>query len=192
MPIDSPGLLADPVSVARPKSILAACGLILALVLGTTAAPARSSTLHESQLRSLNHQVALAINAFRLAHGLSVLHISPQLNAAARAHSDQMGADGYFDHPSADGTPFWKRIEGYYPQGRYTSWEVGENLLYSSASISAAAALKMWIASPEHLANLKNKDWRDLGVSAVRVPHAGGVYGGQTVTIITTDFGARH
>jgi uncharacterized protein YkwD len=49
----------------------------------------------------------------------------------------------------------------------------------------------MWLASPEHRANLRNKTWRDLGVSAVYVPDAGGVYGGNTVTIITTDFGVR-
>jgi uncharacterized protein YkwD len=103
-----------------------------------------------------------------------------------------MGADGYFDHPSANGTPFWKRIQNYYSATNYSYWTVGENLLYASPSIGADAALKLWIGSPEHLRNLKDKNWRDLGVSAVRVKDAGGIYGGHTVTIITTDFGARH
>ena len=53
-----------------------------------------------------------------------------------------MGADGYFDHPSADGTAFWKRIQHYYSATDYSYWTVGENLLYASPTISAADALK--------------------------------------------------
>jgi hypothetical protein len=34
--------------------------------------------------------------------------------------------------------------------------------------------------------------WREIGVSAVHVSGAHGVYGGQDVTIVTTDFGVRH
>jgi uncharacterized protein YkwD len=150
------------------------------------------SAQREPELRSLDRQIAEAINKFRRAHGLVALHLSSALNASARQHSDEMGADGYFDHPSADGTAFWKRIQGYYSSTGYTFWTVGENLLYATPSIKADVAMKEWIASPEHLANLKDKNWRDLGVSAVHVVDAPGVYAGSTVTIITTDFGARH
>ena len=48
------------------------------------------------------------------------------------------------------------------------------------------------IASPEHLRNLLSPHWREVGVSAVRVVHAPGVFHGLRVTIITTDFGVRH
>jgi len=113
------------------------------------------------------------------------------LNASARQHSEEMGADGYFDHPSANGTAFWKRIQRYYPSAHYSYWSVGENLLYATPTLDATTAMKMWLASPEHRANLRNRNWRDLGVSAVYVPNAGGVYGGYDVTIITTDFGVR-
>ena len=162
------------------------------MVLGMTAAPARSGAQRASQLNLLNRAIAAAINTYRKDNGLKKLHVSVQLNAAARQHSQEMGADGYFDHPSADGTPFWKRIQKYYPMGHHTSWTVGENLLYASPTTDAATALSDWLSSPEHRANLRNKNWRDLGVSAVHVVDAGGVYGGNTVTIITTDFGARH
>ena len=66
---------------------------------------------------------------------------------------------------------------------------VGENLLWGSAGISAAAALNQWIKSPPHLKNLKAAKWRQFGVAAVTVSNAPGVYHGQNVTIITTDFG---
>jgi len=51
--------------------------------------------------------------------------------------------------------------------------------------------MQMWIASPEHLRNLLTKQWRGIGISAVSVAHAPGVFNGQPVTIITTDFGVR-
>ena len=189
-----PGRLVDFVCVTRSKALLVAA-LLLAVfaVVGATATAAPSATARsERQLRTLNHQIAAAINTFRRAHGLVPLRVSVGLNASARQHSVEMGEDGYFDHPSADGTVFWKRIKRYYTDTNYPYWTVGENLLWSSPSISAADALRMWIASPEHLRNLKNRNWRDLGLSAVHVIDAGGVYGGNTVTIITTDFGARH
>jgi hypothetical protein len=51
--------------------------------------------------------------------------------------------------------------------------------------------MKMWIASPEHLRNLLTPEWRRVGISAVHVLHAPGVYDGLPVTIVTTDFGVR-
>ncbi len=53
-------------------------------------------------------------------------------------------------------------------------------------------ALKLWLASPEHRKNLVDPTWREIGVSAVHVAHAPGVYHGRDVTIVTTDFGVRH
>ncbi len=51
--------------------------------------------------------------------------------------------------------------------------------------------MKLWIASPPHLRNLLSQQWRQIGVSAVSVAHAPGVYGGVHAIIITTDFGVR-
>jgi uncharacterized protein YkwD len=190
--IAGPGRSADVVHVIRAKTLHVVAVVLAVVAVAGTASAARPSHSSARQLRSLNHDVAAAINNFRVSHGLTPFHLSPSLNASARQHSVEMGADGYFDHPSADGTVFWKRIQHYYSSNGYRYWTVGENLLWSSGSISASAALNMWIRSPEHLANLRNPNFRDLGVSAVSVPNAGGVYGGDTVTIITTDFGARH
>jgi uncharacterized protein YkwD len=192
MVLDHPGAAADVGCMRRSKALLVVAVLLAAIVLGATASAARSGAKRETQLLTLNRQVASAINIYRRAHGLVPLRVSADLNAAARQHSMEMGADGYFDHPSADGTQFWKRIQKYYSATNYTYWTVGENLLFASPSIGAAAALKQWLGSAEHRANLRNKNWRDLGVSAVHVVGAGGVYDGDDVTIITTDFGARH
>jgi uncharacterized protein YkwD len=47
------------------------------------------------------------------------------------------------------------------------------------------------MTSPEHRANLLDHGWREIGLSAVHVPSAPGVYGGSEVTIVTADFGVR-
>ncbi len=36
--------------------------------------------------------------------------------------------------------------------------------------------MKLWLASPEHLRNLLSAQWRQIGISAVRVPDAPGVF----------------
>jgi uncharacterized protein YkwD len=78
----------------------------------------------------------------------------------------------------------------YSPEG-YQSWSVGENLLWSSGHLSADAALKLWMESPGHRKNILTARWREIGLSALKVSSAPGVYGGRDVVIITTDFGVR-
>jgi uncharacterized protein YkwD len=168
-------------------------GLAVALLVATglLAASAVASSRSETNLQSLNHQVLAAINQFRVAHGLVPLRQSAELNRSARQHSFEMGRRGYFGHSSANGTAFWRRIRHFYPAGNHSYWSVGENLLWSAPSVSTAGAMKLWIASPEHLRNLLTSQWRQIGVSAVRVLRAPGVFHGRRVTIITTDFGVR-
>ena len=176
----------------RPSrlSLLAALVFVVAV-----AAPAGASTERSGRAVAragvLENQVLDAINATRLQHGLRPLHASLRLDAAAAQHSAQMARDGYFSHSSANGTAFWRRIQRYYRARGYRFWSVGENLLWSSPGIDADGAMKMWMASPEHRANLLTPRWREVGVSAVHVVSAPGVYGGHEVTIVTTDFGVR-
>ncbi len=158
---------------------------------GILAASALATGRSETNLHALNHQVLAAVNTFRAAHHLTPLRESRALDRSARAHSLEMGRVGYFAHSSANGTEFWRRIQHYYGARKHASWSVGENLLWAAPSVSAGRAMQMWIASPEHLRNLLTPQWQDLGVSAVRVLHAPGVFHGLRVTIITTDFGLR-
>jgi uncharacterized protein YkwD len=159
------------------------------------AVPAQAAPpLHRRQaavLGSLERGVLADINAFRRQHHLTPLRISPELNAAARLHSREMAADGYFAHASPGGGAFWKRIERFYPPGTWAVWSVGENLLWVSPEVSPAGALQLWEKSPEHRANLLTARWREIGISAVHATAAPGVFHGLDVTIVTTDFGVR-
>ena len=178
------------VSGARRIRLSVALAALVSTGLFVASAPATTSS--ETSLQTLNRQVLAALNHFRVAHHLVPLRESARLDSSARQHSLEMGRLGYFAHSSANGTAFWRRIQHFYSSRSYAYWSVGENLLWVAPSVSAARALKMWIASPEHLRNLMARQWRQIGVSAVRVLHAPGVYHRLRVTIITTDFGVRH
>jgi uncharacterized protein YkwD len=145
-----------------------------------------------SAMAALDQGVLEQLNAIRVQHGLVPLRLNPSLSAAASQHTREMAADGYFEHNSHDGTAFWKRIQHFYGAHGYGYWSVGENLLWSSPDVDAAAALQLWMHSPEHRANILTARWRDIGIAAVHVDSAPGTYQNLPVTIITTDFGVRH
>jgi uncharacterized protein YkwD len=174
----------------KAKVLVAAVvmAVLAGLLAGTASASARRPA---ASLTSMERGVVYDINQFRRSHGLKPLVISAQLDASAFQHSQEMGVDGYFDHPSYNGTAFWKRIQQFYGSTHFGFWTVGENLLWSSGDVSPAQALTMWENSPEHRANMLKSNYREIGISAVHVTAAPGAFGGLDVTIITTDFGAR-
>jgi uncharacterized protein YkwD len=156
---------------------------------GASAVPTPVRTL--TSANQLESQVLGQLNAVRRGHGLPPLRLSRPLSAAADAHSRAMGRFGFFSHESRDGSEFWTRVQRWYSPGGYHSWAVGENLLWSSGQLNAAAALKLWMASPPHRQNILTARWREVGLSAVAVSAAPGVFGGRDVVIITSDFGVR-
>jgi uncharacterized protein YkwD len=182
---------ADGESVSGPRTLRLAVAVAALACMGMLAASAFATSRSETNLPSLNQQVLAAVNSFRVAHGLAPLHDSPALDRSARRHSLEMGRVGYFAHTSPNGAAFWRRIQRYYPVQGYAYWAVGENLLWAPAGVSASHALQMWAASPEHLRNMLAPQWRQIGISAVGVAHAPGVYGGRSIVIITNDFGVR-
>jgi uncharacterized protein YkwD len=149
--------------------------------------------VHGTMAPSNQLQTALLgqVNALRAAKGLERLRLSPALSAAAGRHSTEMARRGYFSHYSANGASFSSRIEQLYSPRGFHSWTVGENLLWASPDVGALRALKLWLASPPHRANLLSPRWREIGLAAVHSTSAPGVYGGRPATVITADFGAR-
>ena len=126
-----------------------------------------------------------------MAHHLRPLALSSGLSRAALVHTQDMVTRGYFEHNSANGQPFWQRIRSYYSQRNFRYWSVGENLLWTSGQATPSQSMKLWMASPEHRANILNPAWRQIGIAAVNSPSAPGTYGGLDVTVVTTDFGVR-
>jgi uncharacterized protein YkwD len=165
--------------------------LVHAQLKGTAAvaAPKRSGT--RAAMAALEGSVVARMNAVRRSHRLQPLRMSRRLRTAALFHSKDMGRRGYFEHDSVTGTPFWRRIERFYPSRGFMSWTVGENLLWGSDTYDATFALREWMESPPHRQNILSRDWREVGIGAVFFGHAPGEYGGRPVTIVTADFGSR-
>lgn len=141
-------------------------------------------------LSSLEFDILVRINAQRTTRGLRPLRVSRGLTAAATYHTRRMGRLGFFEHESANGAPFWRRIERFYPAGP-GYWSVGENLFWESPDTSAADAVREWMQSAPHRQNILAREWRDIGISAEHFATAPGTFGGRPVTIVTADFGVR-
>jgi len=163
---------------------------MLVALIAVPAAFAQHGAARQTRLQTLVLGVLVQLNAIRTSHVLAPLKLNPALTTAARGHSSEMLADGYFAHESVTGAPFWKRLTTH-SNSAHGSWSVGENLLWSSPEVGAVKALQLWMASPEHRHNILTARWREIGIAAIHVDSAPGTYGGRAVTVITTDFGVR-
>ena len=181
--------------MTNSRIYLAAAALIAAIgfvaLAPTPASAASNARVTVSAQNELETPILVALNEVRRAHGLRALKTSQPLRRAADFHADSMARSGYFAHNSADGTSFDKRIARFYPSAGFRLWTVGENLLWTAETPSAAESIRMWMASPSHRRNILDADWRTIGISAVRAAAAPGDFYGQDVTIVVTDFGAR-
>jgi uncharacterized protein YkwD len=173
--------------ILRASLLFAFASVIWVVVTPAGATTARPLTT----MSTLERGVLENVNAVRRQHGLVPLRISSGLTAAARHHSVDMAARGYFSHTSANGSRFDRRIGRYYELGSHRYWSVGENLLWSSPDVDPAGALQMWLGSSEHRANLLSARWREIGLSAIHVASAPGAFGGRETTVVTADFGVR-
>jgi uncharacterized protein YkwD len=131
------------------------------------------------------------INALRRSHHLTPVRRSPGLARGAAFHAFSMARFGYFSHASRDGTPFAERIARFYPRRGFATWAVGENLLWSSPSVTPERAVSLWLGSPRHRRVLLDPRWREVGVQAVHVVAAPGVFKAIEVTLVVADFGTR-
>ena len=116
-------------------------------------------------------------NAVRARSGLNLLVADRRLNAAARDHSADMVARGYFSHTSPEGdSPSDRAQAAGYPAG------AGENIAASSAG-TAISVFSLWRASSGHNANLLGS------YSAIGLGAAPGFPGGGDGITATQMFG---
>ena len=59
-----------------------------------------------------------------------------------------------FGHRLPGAPPFYRRVRRFYGARGYRRWTVGENIVASSPGLTAAQAIRMWLATPSHRANL--------------------------------------
>ena len=128
-----------------------------------------------------------AINAVRAAHGLRPIAASKGLRAAARHHSQDMLARGYFAHTSPTGSTLVHRVmsSGFVTYGQ---WWAGETLAWGSGGYGQpSTVVKAWLRSPEHRAILLSSRYHLAGIGC-----ANGTFLGHTgSTVWTVDWGHR-
>jgi uncharacterized protein YkwD len=171
-----------------PKGIL----IVLAIVVGSLllAAPALAST----PLNTYEKQLVSLINKERAKRGLRAVRVHEKLVTAAQAHSGQMAQGKFFSHDSVEpqGESFSARIVRYgYQRRGYRSWKAGEDIYYGAMLFSSpVACVDAWMKSPDHRAVILTKDFRDIGVGAIKTDSGFQGVGG-TVWIFTMDMGRR-
>jgi uncharacterized protein YkwD len=131
------------------------------------------------------------VNQVRARAGELPLALNAQLEEAALEHSREMVSEDYFAHVSPSGeTPLQRvRATGYVPNDQ-VGYTVGENIAWGTLQLSTPSAIvAAWVASPEHLANMLDRDYRDTGMGvAPAAPHS--LSGGSPGGVYTQEFGA--
>ena len=101
------------------------------------------------------------------------------LARSARAHTQDMATQNYFDHVAPNGSTLDTRDNA----AGYTGWTtLGENIV---AGDNVAGFVQRWLDSPSHCKTLMDPEFRELGIGYVF--RAGTTYG----TYATQEFGAH-
>jgi uncharacterized protein YkwD len=141
-------------------------------------------------LQLIRSAVLCLINRVRAQHGETPLGVDHRLERAAEEHSQELIADNYFAHVSPTGvTPVDRiRATGYVP-GPSVGYVIGENLAWGTLSLATPQAIvNAWVASPGHLANILEAQYKDTGIGVVpAVPSSLG--GGQQGATYAQEFG---
>lgn len=123
--------------------------------------------------------VLVETNKQRESAGLFPLHSNTKLNQAADAKVNDMFKKQYFEHKSPDG----KTPAEVITQEGYAYAMVGENLALGNFT-NDAVLVQAWMNSPGHRANILNKRFEEIGISAKQ-----DYFEGKKVWLIVQEFG---
>jgi uncharacterized protein YkwD len=131
--------------------------LVLALLV--PAAPARADTASDT---------LQALNQARAAAGVAPLRADARLARAARGHSRDMVAHGYFAHRSPSGSDLRARVVRTGWMRRRPEWRLGETLAWGTGAFAAPqAVIDAWLHSPPHRRIVLAADLRRVGIGVV-------------------------
>jgi uncharacterized protein YkwD len=128
------------------------------------------------------------INNHRHANGLASVHTNSRLKKAAAEFSAEMVSENFFSHTDPSGHGLLDRLTaaGYVKPGQ--GYSIAENIAAGGGTDATPEAIvAMWMASPDHRANILNPAYRDSGIGVVAaMPACVGSGPGATYT---QDFG---
>lgn len=120
--------------------------------------PPRDDTAPAGAAASYVQQVVDLANAERAKSGCSPFRTDRRLNTSAQAHADDMAARDYYEHNSPEGRNAGDRMSA----AGYDWHKWGENI--HRGPKSAADAMRDWMKSPGHRANILDCGFKDIGV----------------------------
>jgi uncharacterized protein YkwD len=141
-------------------------------------------------LQTLAAATLCLVNQERARHGELPLRVNGQLEQAAGEHSQEMVSLDYFAHIAPSGlTPLQRVQETDYVPSPEDGYTIGENIAWGTLQLSTPKAIvAAWIASPEHLANILEGEYRDTAIGvAPAVPPS--LAHGQQGAVYTQEFG---
>lgn len=89
------------------------------------------------------------------------LRLNPTLHTVASAHAAEMARYGYFSHTGRDGST----VDGRATLAGYPWRNIGENI--AAGQMTADAAVRGWIKSPGHCANIMSPAYSEMGAAFV-------------------------
>lgn len=108
-----------------------------------------NDTAGTDPLQAFREDLLEQINVVRIEHHLSPLFLSCALECVAQWHSEDMHAQGYFDHEGRDGRRPWNRLE----DATSDRWRyVAENL--AGGYRTAEGVVDIWMSSKGHRDNI--------------------------------------
>jgi uncharacterized protein YkwD len=146
-----------PTSTATPAP--APTPIITATMI-SPAAPDADTALRESLL-------VVEINKVRAANGLPPYAHSPELSAAARAHSCDLAAHAMISHVSSDGRTLQDRLAGADPPWEWPSESI------AAGTDDPATVVAWWMDEPPegwHRRNILDADQREVGAGYCQNP----------------------
>lgn len=124
-----------------------------------------------SDLEKLRQEELRRVNSRRAEDRLPGLRRHPSLDLAAQNYAEDMLRRGFYGHYSPEGQDVGDRVRA----ARYLYRKVGENL--ASGQTSVAAVMDGWIESPDHLRNLLDREFQEIGIGFAAGPTRDGSYG---------------
>jgi uncharacterized protein YkwD len=102
------------------------------------------------------------------------LRLNPTLYGLASAHAADMARYGYFSHTGRDGST----VDSRATRAGYPWRAIGENI--AAGQVNADAAVRGWINSPGHCANIMSPAFSEMGAAFVVNDQSGaGIYWAQ-------------
>ena len=141
---------------------------VAATIASVLATPCQNTELTPSaeNIQLVRASVLCLINRKRAENSESPLQANIQLEEAAEGHCEELIADDYFAHVSPSGETPVDRIRdtGYIPSPS-DGYVIGENLAWGTYQLSTPQSIvAAWIASPGHLANILEAQYKETGI----------------------------